>query len=174
MISSSNIYTVKTLLVIIIILGITSATYVFFMFVDNQTEITDTNLHLSDNQKRVQANVERAIERFNEKIDTEINLEDMAYFAGNEEPFVFIIHYKKLWLLAHPNPDLIQSQDYALLMADKPFEVIIDELDKNQHIWIYFDELNPDTGKIEKKHVWLKKHFGYVFGSGYFVNGNNK
>ena len=36
-------------------------------------------------------------------------------------------------------------------------------------LWIEYEWLNPETGKVEMKRAWGMRHDGYIFGAGYYI-----
>ncbi len=61
---------------------------------------------------------------------------------------------------------LIIAEDYA----DKPYDVIIDELQNSNGTWVEYIFLNPETGTQQLKRSWLTLHDGYIFGAGHYYS----
>ena len=111
--------------------------------------------------------VEEALERY-ERIGREATL---AWYSSPEQVvgpwYVFILgeddriaaHYIPELVGADVN-ELVDSEGYAygpeLLRADETGR------------WVSYIYLNPDTGEEQRKHSWVVRHEGLIFGSGWY------
>ncbi len=106
------------------------------------------------------------------------------YEPGSESPFAaidamaesvvphypFVLDPDTRNVVAHGAfPDRIGGQSVVLNDADKPYDVIIDELQNSDGTWVEYVFLDPVTETELVKRSWLTLHDGYVFGSGYYL-----
>lgn len=80
----------------------------------------------------------------------------------------FVIDFDTQKIVAHPNPDLIGQDSFALINASESKESILENLENSEGHWIYYEFTNPNTGNIEPKTSWFKLHDGLIFGSGFY------
>ncbi len=73
-------------------------------------------------------------------------------------------------VLAHgANPSLVGTYAMDSIRPDKTLEQINAELDADGEARIYYEFLNPASGRDELKHTLLVLHDGYIFGSGTYA-----
>ena len=57
----------------------------------------------------------------------------------------------------------------GLQRADRPLDVILDDIRNDGSAWAEYISTNPDNGEREFQRVWLHEHDGYLFGAGYYI-----
>ena len=79
-------------------------------------------------------------------------------------------------VVAHgADPDRVGIQSVILGdYADKPYDVIREELQSGDGTWIDYIFLDPVTGENGLKRSWLVLHDGYIFGAGFYYSIEDK
>ena len=54
--------------------------------------------------------------------------------------------------------------------ADRPLDVILNDISVNGGTWVNHMFPHPDTSIIQQKRSWLYEHDGHIFGSGYYLH----
>lgn len=125
---------------------------------------------LTEDHDRAQLAVEIAIESY-ENVDkdvSELNQYLDMNFNSLHKRYAFVIDYDTQKIVAHPNIERIGVDSFAIINASESTDSILENLEKNEGHWIYYDFENPETGNIEPKTSWLRLHDGLIFGSGFY------
>lgn len=94
-----------------------------------------------------------------------------AEMYDGESPYVFVIDYDTLTILAHGfNTDLVGTTSGALDDGGKTYDEIRAELGENGETWVMYPFANPATGETQTKKTYLALHGNHVFASGFYLN----
>ena len=112
--------------------------------------------------------VERAIQRY-ERDGMQATID---YFNTAEsvdgEWYVFIIGQEDGLTIAHHNSEFI-GRDPSLRVDPTGYFYGDEMLGATEEgRWVNYVLLNPETGKNQQKHTWIKRHDGLLFGSGWY------
>ena len=92
-----------------------------------------------------------------------------AYDA--ESPYVFVIDYDTLIILAHGfNATLVGTMSSALDDGEKTYDEIKAELGEDGETWVMYPFTNPATGEMQTKKSYLALHGNHIFASGFYLN----
>ncbi|MCE2498950.1 MAG: cache domain-containing protein [Nitrosopumilaceae archaeon] len=92
-----------------------------------------------------------------------------AYDA--ESPYVFVIDYDTLTILAHGfNATLVGTTSGVLDDGGKTYDEIKAELDEDGETWVMYPFTNPATGEMQTKKSYLALHGSHIFASGFYLN----
>ncbi|MXX21474.1 MAG: hypothetical protein F4Z46_06840 [Cenarchaeum sp. SB0667_bin_13] len=58
----------------------------------------------------------------------------------------------------------------TLSEADRPLDIILNDISINGGTWVNHMFPHPDTNIIQQKRSWLYEHDGYIFGSGHYLH----
>ena len=88
-----------------------------------------------------------------------------------ESPYVFVIDYDTLTILAHGfNATLVGTMSGALDDGKKTYDEIRAELDEDGETWVMYPFTNPATEKTQTKKSYLALHGSHIFTSGFYLN----
>lgn len=88
-----------------------------------------------------------------------------------ESPYVFVIDYDTLTILAHGfNSTLVGTMSSALDDGEKTYDEIRAELDEDGETWVMYPFTNPATEKMQTKKSYLALHDNRIFASGFHLN----
>lgn len=88
-----------------------------------------------------------------------------------ESPYVFVIDYDTLTILAHGfNVDLVGTTSGALDDGEKTYDEIKAELDADGETWVMYPFTNPATGETQTKKSYLALHDSHIFASGFYLS----
>lgn len=104
----------------------------------------------------------------------ELNPENTIDFVNSimtmDTGYTFILSPVDYTILAHgSDPNRVGDPSIALTDANKPTDVILDELQNNEGTWVEYVFYNPATGEDQPKRSWLQLEDGLIFGSGYYI-----
>ncbi len=86
-------------------------------------------------------------------------------------PGVFVTSADAGMVVAHGvDPSLEDVFEDTLSRADRPLDVILNDISANGGTWVNHMFPHPDTSIIQQKRSWLYEHDGYIFGSGYYLH----
>ena len=86
-----------------------------------------------------------------------------------EEVYPFVIDASTLEMLAEGAfPGTVGLYATFLEDADRPLDIILQDLQDSDGAWASYTFENPSIGMSQVKHVWLTLYDGYIFGSGYY------
>ena len=86
-----------------------------------------------------------------------------------EEVYPFVIDAGTLEMLAEGAfPGTVGLYATFLEDADRPLDIILQDLQDSDGTWVSYTFENPSIGMSQVKHVWLTLYDGYIFGSGYY------
>ena len=86
-------------------------------------------------------------------------------------PDVFVLNADADRVVAHSvDPDLEGIFQDTLSRADRPLDVILNDITVNGGTWVNHMFPHPDTSIVQEKRSWLYGHDGYIFGSGYYLH----
>ncbi len=90
--------------------------------------------------------------------------------------YPFILDPDTKNIVAHgASPDRVDTRSTILgNYADKPYSVIVDELQDGDGTWVDYVFLDPTTGEDGLKRSWLVLHDGYIFGAGFYYSLEEK
>ena len=90
-----------------------------------------------------------------------------------EEVYPFVIDAGTLDMLAEGAfPGTVGLYATFLEDADRPLNIILQDLQDSDGTWVSYTFENPSIGMSQVKHVWLTLHDGYIFGSGYYESSD--
>ena len=126
-------------------------------------------------EQEVQHVVEETVRMYNS--DKENALANVNRLSEN-----IVVHYPFILdpgtrnIVAHGvSPDRVDTQSTILgNYADKPYSVIVDELQNNDGTWVDYVFLDPITNEDRLKRSWLVLHDGYIFGAGFYYSLEEK
>ena len=87
--------------------------------------------------------------------------------------YSFVITADTYETVAHETiPDQVGvcCSDAIRFTGDRPFEMVLEELNTYGGAWVTYTFVNPNTGTDQNKRTWLYLHDGYIFGSGYYIS----
>ena len=124
----------------------------------------------------VQRVVEETIRMYD--ADRESAFADITALAGNPVVhYPFVLYTDTKTVVAHGAiPDRVGTPSQIILggYADKPYDVIIDELQNSDGTWVDYIFLDPTTNEDGLKRSWLVLHDGYIFGAGFYYSIEDK
>lgn len=86
-------------------------------------------------------------------------------------PDTFVTSADAGMVVAHGvDPSLEGVFQDTLSRADRPLDVILNDISANGGTWVNHMFPHPDTSIIQQKRSWLYEHDGYIFGSGYYLH----
>ena len=103
---------------------------------------------------------------------------DITALAGNPVThYPFVLDPDTKTVVAHGAiPDRVETPSQIILgdYADKPYDVIIDELQNSNGTWVDYIFLDITTNEDGLKRSWLVLHDGYIFGAGFYYSIEDK
>ena len=134
------------------------------------TVLSDEPATKTVNKQMAQFLTEHAIKTFRNAGTLDV-LEDnlVMKFADDASRYTFVIDYDDQTILVHPNSDRVGTKSFALNNSEEPLDKILHTLKTTGSMWVHYDLINPDDGKIEPKMSFLKLADGYIFGSGFYI-----
>lgn len=175
MVASSKIVFITLVLVFIAVIG--GAAIMSGQYFDNSTVQQDLSLLQKEPQtfnenKRVAISItEKAIDEyvFTGTLDSlDASFLTEKFYNGNSR-YAFVLDYDNQTILVHPNSDRVGTKSFALNNSEEPLDKILHTLKTTDSMWVHYDLVNPDDGKIEPKMSFLKLEDGYIFGSGFYI-----
>ena len=110
--------------------------------------------------------------------DRESAFADITALAGNPVVhYPFVLDPDTKTVVAHGAiPDRVGTPSQIILggYADKPYDVIIGELQNSDGTWVDYIFLDPTTNEDGLKRSWLVLHDGYIFGAGFYYSIEDK
>ncbi len=97
---------------------------------------------------------------------------DALTVSGTDECYALVFGLEGTVLAHGTDPSLVGSPRTTDLNPNPSVDVISTTLEEEGKAWMVYGFRNPATGEMESKRTMLILHGGYVFGSGYYVTGN--
>ena len=86
--------------------------------------------------------------------------------------YPFVLNATDWSTVAHATiPDLVGvcCSDAIRTTSDRPFDIILEDLQRDGGTWVEYVFANPDTHTEQLKRTWLYMYGDYIFGSGYYI-----
>lgn len=94
---------------------------------------------------------------------------------ANEAVYPFVIDVGTLKILAEGAfPGAVGLSATFLNDADRPLDDILADLQVSDGTWVRYVFNDPSTSMYHTKHVWLSLYDGYIFGSGYYEDPDDR
>jgi hypothetical protein len=86
-------------------------------------------------------------------------------------PSIFVSSADTGMVMAHNVDTSLEGVfQYTLSRADRPLDVILNDISVNGGTWADHMFPHPDTSIIQQKRSWLYEHDGYIFGAGHYLH----
>lgn len=123
---------------------------------------------ISDIEARVVSAVTDAVLRYN--VGGEDSFEAME-MQVRHAPSTFVFSADAGSVVAHNVDSSLEGTFRTTLsQADRPLDVILNDISVNGGTWVNHMFPHPDTSITQQKRSWLYEHDGYIFGSGYYLH----